>query len=536
MRGRIAVILCCLATALLTLQLRFNFINAASAPPLILLMALFAVIIISAIYAGTNKSAVAGLLLLIAAAFIIRSLPMLIDTVPPNSDGWRLRYVFDAFVSARQMNAIAGPRYWGTSLQISWPSFYILALIVRDITGVSTKNAWMWAPPIFGSIIIPTLYFGGKHILGRRAGMVASAIGVGLVSLIYYSAEFHPQGLANVLFTLFIILFIFAAETRDNRWMTLFCTALTGLLVTHSFTSLLTFPAIMGAIVVWKAVSYLRIQYKPNELLRPISAILFGLIVVGSVVVIHLLLNPNGISSFGRLFEAALTASGPVKGEQTVGKGITKFDILNYISIAIFGIIGGIGGLMAFYRGTQREIGITAASGTLFLGVITAILSPRAPINRLLGLFLTITALLVGVQVARTHRKGITTTVTALVTVAIVLATMAAYPPVFWTDTIGEDSDYRYNNAEMSMAERTSAGAWSNYLPSEERIIVTQDTKSVFFYYGSKQWFRYQTKVEAPIWPPDEEIMTVYTDAGDLSQDPTDVKIYDSGSIHIRVI
>src|SRR5205085_3620663 len=112
------------------------------------------------------------------------------------------------------------------------PPLYFVAAWATSQLGHSPE--WLRLPSLIaGAVTIPLVYALGRRTVGRRAGLVASALTALSPFMIYYSAEARAYGVMMALVVGSTLAMLKATETREARWWVGYAVCSCAALYTH---------------------------------------------------------------------------------------------------------------------------------------------------------------------------------------------------------------------------------------------------------------------------------------------------------------
>ena len=166
----------------------------------------------------------AVLLFFMAFALALRAIPALFI----QDAGFLYLHDTDSYYTLRQIEVMVNhfPQYnwfdpmtafpWGKT--IGWgPLFPFIAAILCILTGATTRDAIFfmsgWVVPIMAMLMVPVMYFLGKQLWNRCAGIAAAGL-IAIISLYYFTISSYgwtDHHIAEILFSTVFILIYFSA-------------------------------------------------------------------------------------------------------------------------------------------------------------------------------------------------------------------------------------------------------------------------------------------------------------------------------------
>lgn len=221
-----------------------------------------------------------------------------------------------------------------------------------------------FVPALLGVLTIPLIYYAGKEIADRNAGLIAAAICTFSPFLIFYSQEARAYSLGLFLIAAALIVFLRAMKSdRTADWI------LFGLLSALAYWAHFYTLVVTGSLVLY-AVAVRFVAFRKD--IRTIKPPLFGLAVF-AIVSLPLIVTTV------RLF-ALRTEGGPsfgIQGAEIILETFRQLSGFSDIVMCLFLLLFVIGIVQAFLL--DRNRGIFLVTLTVLPFVISWILSYRIP-------------------------------------------------------------------------------------------------------------------------------------------------------------
>ena len=240
------------------------------------------------------------------------------------------------------------------------PLYYLLAWAWSHISGVQEVGLRSLSA-LFGTATVPVAYFGGRELIGRRAGIAIAAIVAVEPMLVWYSQDARAYALLVLLSTVALLFFLRARRTSGARDLGMWALFSSLALASHWFAF---FPMAIEA--VWLLVAA-----------RPLRRVVWSVAAIAAVglalapIALHQAAGKNNdwIASFGMTGRLRDTGIAYFAGEA----GLLKHAL---IPMALFVLAVGL--LLA--RGGAREkrgatVALTIGGGGLLLALAFALTS-----------------------------------------------------------------------------------------------------------------------------------------------------------------
>jgi len=353
--------------------------------------------------------------------------------------------------------------------------------------------------PLFGAIFSLMAFLLAKLVTKNDSVALLAALFATMSDvIIFYQSEYHPQGLALLLFVVLVYVWLRLVEKGSWAYGTLFGIGAGSFLLSHHFSSLyiglLVFSFVIGN-------QLLRLIYKrrgfslatqPMANLRRGYAFLicFG----GAVMLYHFILYPTASEQF--MAEATTAAPGIALHD------VPLFTFL--LRLAKWGILSlGVASIVYILRKPTREelslillLVLIMLTGALGMACMLGELTAGVPIDRFIAFY----APLISIFAAMTVHKLLSHTKSSvkrpllikgatILGAGVLLAAgfFNAQIPAFYFKSSSINTFYWYSNRLPVMEQYKPAGEWiGEYTPDNSRYGVEFHTRVIPFFYGQK--------------------------------------------------
>jgi hypothetical protein len=452
-------------------------------------------------------------------SFLARAVPHLVVRYPPFSDAYFYAIAALNISDYGTLQPVLSNWYPLVGMQLSWPVLHVLTSALQQISGVDAMWLFRFEAPLLGGIFSLAVFSLAKAVSKNDSVALLAALFASLSDVvIFYQSEYHPQGLAILLFVFLIYAWLKFIEKRGLVFPMLFSIFAIAMLFSHHFSSLylglivLSFVALSELLlIVVKRLRRFHLLEKALSGLRRgyLVLICFGLVLLFSNVILRpvatesfaaLAATPTGVTSAG-VTSAGVTSAGVT----SAGVRIFGIPLLTFLlRLAKWGILfAAIASIIYIIRKPDRKslTLILLLVSLVFSGILGMALSLggwmwNVPIDRFIAFY----APLISVFAALTVYKLITVAKprfgrawaikwgTVLVTGMLLAAGfLNAQIPGFYFKSIGTDTFYWYSNDLSSVNRYECTGQWlRDYTPANSKYLVESDTFAVPFFFARR--------------------------------------------------
>ena len=312
--------------------------------------------------------------------------------------------------------------------------------------------------------------------------------------VIYYQAEYHPQGFALIFFVLFLYIYLKSRTTGRLRYRVLALVCIAVFVLSHHFSSIF---------VVWLAISFIGLKHLISILPRRIGWITqvakevrvdYNLWIILAVTELAYHFLMVDISPVGG-FLSALVEEQPPAMLITVGADVPMLTTLlnsakwGILLLAAFSIIKAI----RTPQPHQFRLLVLLAC-TLFSGFIGNYLT-GGPIGRFVLFYTPIVSIFAAMTIEKLFIDGLPirgTQLAKVIMVPIIGALLAAVffnaqTPAYYFKSGEVNTYYLYSDDLSSIDKYQHTGQWiKDYTPNDFKYITESDTIVIPFFYGER--------------------------------------------------
>lgn len=473
---------------------------------LLVFLLVFAEILLFVCGAFMLRSQVDSLLLLpqmLIFVIIVRAIPNLRLLYPPLHDPYYHYVCTLNILDYGTLDPVLGWWYGGLNRQLHWPDMHLLTTALSNIANIDVMQLFRYQEPLMGAIFFLSVFILAEQVTDNHAVAVISSLFASLGdTVIFYQSEYHPQGLATVLFV-FILYFLFKLNVGKKvafRYLFLICCLSFSL--SHYFT-----PLFIALIFIMYLVLSLTLRYLPllvsegsgiksfldgltpghqSDIYPVLIAALFALMY-------HIVFYDSAFSEFISAADA-----NPVLSASLISLNQPEIPLITSIlSSSKWGLflLAAVSIAWVYWSKNRQELQLGMLLVCfIFAGAVGNYLV-ASPLDRIIAYYTPIAAIFAALTVFRVrdlwfmHRSKIGKSV-AIVVFASLLMTAGVFnsqtPAYFFQDSEA-NTHYWYSNVLPKMEMYKPAGEWSgSYVPADSYIEVEFDTRVIPFYYGKR--------------------------------------------------
>src|SRR5665647_1307677 len=171
-------------------------------------------------------------------AFVVRAVPWL-----RLSDATQLDSYYHLIATTNVLNfgvTNIGLSWWyAAGTQLHWPLMHLLTVTTFLTSGIDMGLLWRFQEPFLGIFFVLAAFILAKLVL-KEDGMALLSALIALTAgeVIFYQAEYHPQGLAFIYLVFATYVFLKFRETKNRLMFGAFLIFLAALVFSHTFSSL----------------------------------------------------------------------------------------------------------------------------------------------------------------------------------------------------------------------------------------------------------------------------------------------------------
>lgn len=376
--------------------------------------------------------------------------------------------------------------------QLSWPDLHILGSTLMQITGIFSVDVLRLSSPMYG-----ILFFLGVFLLARQVSLktpvafLAALFASTADSVIFYQAEYHPQGLAFVYFVFLIVLIYKYLLSGSSATAILVLICLVALSCSHHFSSLFLgiFGLYMVAILWLPRKLFVQVfgfnplsHLKANSLFWLLTSILmfFNHLFTYSAFLDVLKSSMNQtIAPMGQLITMGINV--PL---QATLINSTKYILLLLALISI---------LYVFKTRDENELfSAIIMFGIVLSGIIGTFIA-FVPVDRLIGFYIPFAAIFASLALyrfkenwfVRVRPSSKTVAVIAISLVILVAGPFNSMPPAILLHDLPKDPYYWHSNDFSAFSTLGVPGFWiKDHVDKTASFTAYNNTYAIPFFYG----------------------------------------------------
>jgi hypothetical protein len=376
--------------------------------------------------------------------------------------------------------------------QLSWPDLHILGSVLTQLTDIYSVDVLRLSTPMYGMLFFLGVFV-LAYIITRRssvaflAGLFASTA----ESVIFYQAEYHPQGLALVFFVFLIVLIFKYLLTGSLKVAVLVLLYFLAFTFAHHFSSLFfgIFSIYMFAVLSLPRTIFVRVLRFDPFSHRRVSSIIWLLA--------SLLMFFNHFyrySSFMDVVESSLNQRIAPMGELITGgadvplqatlMNSTKYILLLLALVSVLYILK--------TRDENEFFSAILLFGVLFSGVIGTFIA-FIPVDRLIGFYIPFAAIFASLTLIRFKETWFTrlrpsTKTTAVIAISLVILIAGPFnsmAPAIILHDLPKDPYYWHDNDFSAFSSFGIPGYWIKENVNPDTTFSTYNgTYMIPFFYG----------------------------------------------------
>ena len=375
--------------------------------------------------------------------------------------------------------------------QLVWPDLHLLGAVLTHITNIFSVDVLRLSLPLYGM-----LFFLGAFLLAREvtknttvaflAGLFASTAD----SVIFYQAEYHPQGLAIILFVFLMVLVVRYLTTGSSTTAILVLIYLVAISFCHHFTSLyLGIFSLYMFVMLWlpRTIYIAIFGYNPIPNIRATSV--FWLLASMMMFLNHLYNYPSFISSVKGLLGNTAPFGQLITAGQTIPLQVTVLNSSKYILL----VLALISIIYVLKTKDEREfLAVILVAGIGVSGVVATFVA-YVPVDRLITFYISFAAIFASLTLYRVKNNWFaqvrhslkTATIVAISLVILFAGPFNFMPPAIILHDLPEDPYYWHDNDFTAFSTFGVPGYWiKDHIETSAKFSTYNETTMIPFFYG----------------------------------------------------
>ncbi len=435
--------------------------------------------------------------------FLVRAIPNLQLLYPPLHDPYYHYVCTLNILDYGTLDPVLGWWYGMVNRQLHWPVMHLLTTALSNIANIDVMQLFRYQEPLMGAIFFLAIFILTEQITNNYTVAVISSLFASLSdTVIFYQSEYHPQGVAIVLFV-FILYFLFKLNIGKKaalRYSFLICCL--SFCLSHYFT-----PLFIALIFVMYLALSLTLRYLPLFISRESRAKSFLgdltprrqsdtyliLIVVLFTLAYHIMFYDSAFNEF-----VSMVNANPVLSASLISLGSPEIplitSVLSSFKWGLF-LLAAVSVVWIYWSKNKQELRLGMLLACfIFAGAVGNYLV-ASPLDRIVSYSTPLAAIFGALTVFKvrdlwfTHRSKIGKGVVIAVFAALLMVAgvFNSQTPAYFFQDSEVNTYYWYSNVLPEMEMYKPAGEWSGtYVPTDEYIEVEFDTRVIPFYYGKR--------------------------------------------------
>jgi hypothetical protein len=428
--------------------------------------------------------------------FVVRAVPFLrlSDTVLTDSY-WHVISTTSILNFGVTNNGLSW--WYDAATQLHWPMMHLLTVTTFLTSGIDIGSLWRFQEPFFGIFFVLAAFILAKLVLKEdRIALLSALIALTAGEVIFYQAEYHPQGLAFIYLVFATYVFLKFRETKNRLMFGAFLIFLAALVFSHTFSSL--FIGLFAFSIILLSFALMHAPRVPSEfkkLLKQLSGDYIIWLLIGiSALAYHVLGYFYFASGLIDLSESAGSHVQVLSAGPTVPALVTFFNASKYILLLLAGasLV-----LTIRTRSMTRVRCAVLAAAFLIVGFIGNY-AGALPLDRTAGFYAAFGAVFVAITVysikdqwfSSINKSWKTGFVIALVCLPIVTGILGSQVPAYFFKDSDVNTFYFSSNDVSSLNRENTTGMWINQHVDKNAYVGDEfDTFPAVYYYGVHPYY-----------------------------------------------
>jgi len=389
--------------------------------------------------------------------------------------------------------------YYNVQNQLYWPLMHLLTATTVLTSGIDVGLVFKFQEPLLGALFVLAAFILAKLVIkSDGAALLSAIVALSAETTILFQSEYHPQGLAFVLFVFLVYAFLKLRVTKNRLMYSVFLIFLAAFVLSHHFSSLfIGLFAIVVMVTPFALMRVPRIRPEFRKLLKEVSRdYRIWLLIIGPVLAYQAL----GYYYFASQVIRYVMSAAHTPQVLTVGVQVPLLYTASNAVQYVFLLLAAVSLLL-----TVRTQDITRVRCAVLAAVFIIVgffgnYAGALPLDRTIGFYTPLGAIFVAFTVYSIKDQWFLSVNKSLKTgllIAVICMTLVAgvvnsqVPSVFFKDS-GANPFYFSSNDLSSINRLNTSGTWINqHVDQKSRIAVEFDTQTAVFYYGRHAAFVY---------------------------------------------
>ncbi len=382
--------------------------------------------------------------------------------------------------------------WYDAATQLHWPLMHLLTVTTVLTSGIDIGLLWRFQEPFLGILFVLAAFILAKLVLKNDGMALLSAlIALSVPGVIYYQAEYHPQGLAFTYFVFAAYVFLKLRETKNRLMFGAFLIFLAALVFCHPFSSLFIGLFAFSIILISFALMHVplvRPEFK--KLLKGLSEDYLIWLLIGVSALAYQVLGYFSFAS--QLIEMAVNAGTHVELLNTGPTVPVLYTVLT-ASEYILLLLAGMSLVLTVRTQSMTRVRCAVLAVAFIIVGFVGNYTGALPLDRTEGFFAAFGAVFIAITVysikdqwfPSINKSLKTGLVIALICVPIVAGILGSQVPAYFFKDSGVNTFYFSSNDLSSYNRENTTGTWIyQHVDQNARIGVESDTFPAVFYYG----------------------------------------------------
>ena len=506
----------------------------------------------AAIKAKSSGEVILVLLGIVFLSILARSIPHLRLTSPPFSDPYFYAISSLNIIDYGTLQPVLAEWYGGVNTHLHWPMMQLFTAGAVKITGIDSMWFFRFQEPLLGGMFALAVFAMAKEVTKNNSVALLSALFASMSDVvIFYQAEYHPQGFAAIFFVLFLYLYLKSSARGGISYRVAALACLVIFLGSHHFSSLLFVLLAAAFIGLNQLISILPDKLgRVTQLAREVRADYnLWLILAVAGIAYHIFIFAIPIYTFFLWTLVELEPAADLLAAGTSARGNVPI-LTTLLNSAKWGVL-----FLATFSITRvirapklHELRLLVLLVCILTAGFTATFIFWGPVDRMILFYSPLVSVFAAMTVCRLftlrrvsfQRTQVIKFTTVLVVGLLLVAGFfngISIPALYFKSS--QPNRYyetnSYSNQLPKMYEWKVAGEWIGiYIPDVEKVAVTWSLRAQPFFFGKRNLNTIISPVPIPTASAHYIMLHPNIPSGEkLEYDRDLILIYDNGEVKI---
>lgn len=445
-----------------------------------------------------QNSAYTGLILfaIVMVAILARAVPHIRLPYPILNDP--LRYYVSAANIIEYETLVPHLDHWypDIAVHLRFPVMFLISAFTEQITGISLMWLARFQEPILGGLASLVIFALAREITRSNHTALIATLLITLSDLvIFYQSEYHPQGMAFLMFVVLLYSYIKSLSVKKIAFRLIAMLALASIVLTHHYSSIfiaILALSIVAINIVLQFLSKIKAFSHFQKFVLPQEDNTFWMIVAAAGFLYQVFVYNIALLGFSRQVKE-LT---PQYAYLILTDAPFIKMLLNASKWLIL-ILGTVSIIEILRRPETHKVRILIITLCIIASGIFGNYAVRSPLDRIIAFYIPSISILAALTVGKMYSLSkVSLRLASLLkplTVLLIALFLAAnffnysYPALFLKDT-SYNKYYWYYNYLLPAEYHKAAGEWAGKNISEGKTTAEeQDTSNVAFFFGRRR-------------------------------------------------